>query len=790
MQDLSKKGLILGVVIVLILTGFTYCIDAYFINSKIPLFEKNRIFFSEDQSNQYIIITNKYLEDSDFQRLIQHKSQYLNATIVTVEDIIDNPDFSVYGLYGDATNTTNGNPWIVNGKEVSVNFSLFDDTQSRIRNFLRFAYEKWQTKYVLLGGDVQIIPERSLRINETFWYTGTQYMWTFANIKADLYYACLNGTWNNDFDEFFGEASNYSIDEESDFIAELYIGRAPVDNKREVKIFVDKAISFETSAKPENILFHQAGLNQINDPDSSVIPEKCYEYIPEHYIVYKLYQTKTSIDQNKYARHWHDPDKLIVLHIGSGSASYYYMERRLTGDISFTYDDITRLKNIFYPIHLSISCNTGNFGLDHDCLAEHMLLYPNKGPSACIFNSFFGVATEEDAHKYSGEFIERQFYEIFHNGTERLGEFVTKSKYHFIEEAKNDLLYRWCYYTIYLLGDPETPIFDIRDEIPIIDNVYVDHGYNENTQGWNITHFDKIANGINAVADSGTVYVNSGNYNENLAIHKPLNLIGQGKDNTTIIGDGNDDVIKIFDETTITGFTIKNSGNSTNASGIKIYSQMNIIRNNTITGNNIGIKIENLFETEAIGNIFNKNNLLNNNVHIIDKNHNRFFGNYWDDYQGYDLDNDGIGDSPYPFNNGMDLCPFIEKSEWDSGENHPPLLPIITGPNSGKPNAPYSFDFMTADPDGDKVYFYINMADGWLDRWAGPYSSYDVKNLLYYWENAGIYKIKAKAKDEYGAETSWCTHRLIIPRNRELQIRGHPILEFMLKIIQSMRFFN
>ncbi|MCK5635941.1 MAG: DUF1565 domain-containing protein [Thermoplasmatales archaeon] len=787
MEGPSKKCIILGVVVLLIITGFTPCINASLSISKSVNQDNYQTSFSLNDNYEYVIITNEYLENSDFQRLIQHKSQYLTATIVTTEDILSNPDFEVNGKYGDATNTTNGNHWIPNGKEVTKNFTRFDETQPRIRNFLRFAYDEWQTKYVLLGGDVQIIPARKLRINETWWYTGTQLIWTFAHIRSDLYYAALDGTWNDDFDEFFGEASEYSVDDEADFIAELYIGRAPVDDKRDVKTFVDKVISFETSEKPENMLFHQAGLNQINDPDSSVIPENCYLHVPDHYVVYKLYQIHTTIDPDKYARHWQDPDKLIVLQVGSGGSSYYYMERRVAGDVLFTCDDIKKFDNTFLPVHMSISCNSGNFGLDHDCLAENMLLYPNAGPSACIFNSFFGVVSEDDAHKYSGEFIEQQFYEIFQNGTDRLGEIVTKSKYHFLDDAMNDLLYRWCYYTVYLLGDPETPLFDVRNEIPIIDEVFVDDGFNENTQGWGVTHFDNIADGIDAVANSGTVFVYGGNYYENLVINKPVNIIGEDKHLTKIIGDENGDVIKLYDEVTITGFTIKNSGYSSNAAGIKIYSQMNIIKDNTITENNYGIKFEIYGNDGPVENIINRINFVDNTLHAFDIHENRFFGNYWDDYTGSDSDGDGIGDSSHSYYSGKDLCPFMDESGWDSGVNHKPILPIITGPSQGKPNTPYSFDFVTADPDGDNVYIYIDMADGAFDQWAGPHTSLDVKNLLYYWEKKGAYIIRAKARDEYGAETGWVTHTLTIPRNKALPIHSHQLLEFMFKIFKTLR---
>ncbi len=49
-------------------------------------------------------------------------------------------------------------------------------------------------------------------------------------------------------------------------------------------------------------------------------------------------------------------------------------------------------------------------------------------------------------------------------------------------------------------------------------------------------------------------------------------------------------------------------------------------------------------------NIFTKNNFLNNSFDLAYKggmNNNSFNGNYWSDYNGYDLNRDGIGDVPY-----------------------------------------------------------------------------------------------------------------------------------------------
>ena len=64
----------------------------------------------------YIVITNSYLENSNFQLLINYKSQYLTARIVTKEDILINPDYWADGIYGDATNVSNGNPFFIYGE--------------------------------------------------------------------------------------------------------------------------------------------------------------------------------------------------------------------------------------------------------------------------------------------------------------------------------------------------------------------------------------------------------------------------------------------------------------------------------------------------------------------------------------------------------------------------------------------------------------------------------------------------------------------------------------------------
>ena len=205
--------------------------------------------------------------------------------------------------------------------------------------------------------------------------------------------------------------------------------------------------------------------------------------------------------------------------------------------------------------------------------------------------------------------------------------------------------------------------------------------------------YTNIQDAVNAANDSDTIYVYGGTYNENVVINKSLNLTGGGSGITTINGEGDHTLKVTSDNVTISGFKIKNTYGSSYAciqlyyvincqindiiaqyGGNTLYlvgSNANTIEDNTIESGNIGI-----FFSTSDGNIITNNYIQNNNVYgislssnsasnIIYKNdfsnnllgnardlssniwsHNSQ-GNYWDDYNDYDSDDNGIGDNPY-----------------------------------------------------------------------------------------------------------------------------------------------
>ena len=132
----------------------------------------------------------------------------MSADIFTVEGIVDDPEYWVNGTWGD---NNSSNPFYES--EITTNYSKFNDTSAKIRNFIRYAYTGLGTDYVLLGGDADVIVEEDNIIPLRGLYALEEGlpldMGTLDieedDIPSDVYYACLDGNYNYDMDEQWGE---------------------------------------------------------------------------------------------------------------------------------------------------------------------------------------------------------------------------------------------------------------------------------------------------------------------------------------------------------------------------------------------------------------------------------------------------------------------------------------------------------------------------------------------------------------------------------------------------------
>ncbi|OGS40684.1 MAG: hypothetical protein A3K77_01630 [Euryarchaeota archaeon RBG_13_31_8] len=92
----------------------------------------------------------------------------------------------------------------------------------------------------------------------------------------------------------------------------------------------------------------------------------------------------------------------------------------------------------------------------------------------------------------------------------------------------------------------------------------------------------------------------------------------------------------------------------------------------------------------------------------------------------------------------------IEHESYD--ENSPPEIPIINGTTHGTIGVEYNYTFLTTDPEGDDVYYYIKWEPGCPSViWFGPYPSGQEITFSHSFTQRGTYSINCQAKDIYNA---------------------------------------
>ncbi len=164
--------------------------------------------------------------------------------------------------------------------------------------------------------------------------------------------------------------------------------------------------------------------------------------------------------------------------------------------------------------------------------------------------------------------------------------------------------------------------------------------------------------------------------------------------------------ISIFDNSdnnTVIGNTVMNNA----WAGILLMSQSdsNIVLNNEISDNNIGVTIptSDCHLNTIYNNTFTLNTLNAEDDSINNTWNYGIFGNYWDNYTGFDLDDDGIGDKPYNVSGlagSKDYYPI-----WDDGDDIYPTI-TLNSPLGGT-------TFGTDAPEFNLTIYDLNLHESW-----------------------------------------------------------------------------
>ncbi|WP_460167820.1 C25 family cysteine peptidase [Thermostilla marina] len=368
---------------------------------------------------EYVVITGAALADQFQPLLAQKESRGLTTRLVTTE-------------------------WIAANYQGTENHDLAD----KIREFIADSYANHGTRWVLLGGDTEIIPVRGV-------YASVGSTVDYA-LPTDMYYACLDGPWNGDGDTVWGEANDGIGGGDIDLIPEVYVGRAPVSTTTEAANFVNKTILYETTPHPNAttalLLGEQLDANTYGSYSSIPIRNTA---IPQDWNVIEMYDSSGTTWTAAQLVDQLNASPNLVNHLGHSNEVY---NARLVNST------VAGLTNPFPFFMYSQGCNAGSIDT-HDVSIAEQYVVDDHGAFGVVMNSRYGWyvpgSTPGGSHYYALEFFDAVFNEnILHVGQ---ANFDSKMDNLFRVTATG--AYRWIHFETNLLGDPET-MFQLGDAAP------------------------------------------------------------------------------------------------------------------------------------------------------------------------------------------------------------------------------------------------------------------------------------------------------------------------------------
>ena len=326
------------------------------------------------------------------------------------------------------------------------------DEPEKVRSFIRHAYENWGTTHVLLGGDDHVVPVRYAWAR--VWWAGVTML-----VPTDWYYSCLDGDWDADGDDVFGE-----MGDSVDLLPDVHVGRAPVSTRESVSLFTGKLTGYcsdSTASYLGRILL--AGF----DIDATTFGETTMELYDSLFVpqamkpASKVYDSHTGNHKDTVLSLLEQGQHLFVhddhgnyYFMGCGSRNHGWSLRR---------HEMTGLANEDrLTIMMSLGCYTARFD-SLDCILEHAFGAPNGGAVATVGHtrySLYGRDRGQNPQRtLSALQIERLLGELFGHGGHGSLEDFTVAKASLASLADTSEPDRWCAYVLTLFGEPRMPVW-------------------------------------------------------------------------------------------------------------------------------------------------------------------------------------------------------------------------------------------------------------------------------------------------------------------------------------------
>lgn len=418
---------------------------------------------SNERINQRIKTITQHNElISNYDAMVRRDNPTYDILLITKNEFL--PYFNEYVAYKQSTG------YAVICKTAEDIYSQYSGTDNpmKIRNCIIDYYQNFGASYVILAGDADpnnssqnVIPKRGLDADPGSGYEDT-------DIPSDMYYACLDGTWNTDNDNKWGEP------DEADLYFEVGIGRLCVDSQTEIQNFINKLMLYQSSPVVADI---KKGLMIGEQLDGSTYGDDSKDEIvsggnfngyttagfPASFTISRLYESLANWEKENVFNQFNTTGTHLLNHLGHSNVDYNM--KMYNSDVTttnFQNDGV----NHGFAIGYSQGCYNGSFdnrdtygsfGIE-DCFAEQITNLATAEVAA-IANGRYGWY-EPSGTNGASQFFDRQFFDaIFGENIFLIGDVNSDSKEDNVSYINSDGVIRWCAYETNLFGDPTMDIW-------------------------------------------------------------------------------------------------------------------------------------------------------------------------------------------------------------------------------------------------------------------------------------------------------------------------------------------
>ncbi len=139
---------------------------------------------------------------------------------------------------------------------------------------------------------------------------------------------------------------------------------------------------------------------------------------------------------------------------------------------------------------------------------------------------------------------------------------------------------------------------------------------------------------------------------------------------------------------------------------------------------------------------------------------------YWQEYTGKFTVLTNIGGGYVFYYQAEDKAGNIFNAQETIYITSGPNPPTITGPSSISAGEEHEFSFVSTHPMQRQVSYFVDWGDGTASGWTDFVDPGEVITISNTWDERDSYGIRAKARDEFGAESDWSTRSLTVSRTK------------------------